>query len=1037
MQKFKFRFLQKQTKRFKFLFVLVFCSMSSLISAQTVSGVITDGDGSPLPGVSVVEKGTTNGVSSDFDGNYEITVADNATLVFSSIGFEAQEVAVEGRTVVNVSLDDDLESLDEVVIIGYGSQLKENLSGSVATVDTEALENIPQVSIDQLIQGRAAGVYVTSNSGQPGSSVSVRIRGVNTITGSSEPLYIIDGVPVSGESGGGSDLSPLAAINPSDIETVNILKDASATAIYGSRGSNGVVIITTKRGKTGKGAFTYDSFIAVQVPTNMIEVLDLPGYARLQNEMSNVYGTNPQIEFQQPDLLGPGTNWQQEIFSEALMQNHQISFSGGQDGTNYYVSASYLDQDGTVIGSAFDRTTIRANVNSKINDWITAGISMTASRTNERLTLNGQNNGIIGLSLANNPATAVYNPDGSFAGPETADEIANGIRNPIAEALSISNKLRRNRLLGNIYAQFKITDWLDFRTEFGGDFGNNLQSNFRPYFTYGALDGGVNQLTETRRNNDFWVIKNLLTFHNTFNDKHDLTVLLGQEAQESSYGGITAQDGDFVSNDVPILGTGNANDITSQYKGSSAISSYFSRAIYTFDNKYNVTASIRADGSSNFAEGNKWGYFPSISAAWSISKEGFMENVEAVQGIKIYGGYGEVGNQNIPGYAYGSKLRTVNTQLGTGFLIDNFANPDLVWESSTQVNVGVDMSFFDRRLSTTIEVYNKVSKDFLYQLAVTDFIVGGSSPGAITAPWVNLGEMVNKGVDLTVSYNTIGSGDFTWNSTLTFSHYKNEVTELLDDLKINTSVFIADNNENVTLTEVGKPLGLFYGYKVEGLFRTMSDIEGAPIQFGRPFQEGTAGTNWLGDIKYVDVNGDGVIDANDRTEIGNPHPDFTFGWQNSFNYKNWDLSIFMQGSYGNDIINLIGRDLTTASLLYRNQLPSVLDAWSISNPNGQSPRIAADDSQNKNISDRYIEDGSYLRIQNLMLGYNLPSGVLEKIGMNRMKLYGSIQNLYTFTNYSGYDPEVGSLNQNTLLMGVDYGRYPSPRTFTMGINLEF
>ncbi|AOW21557.1 SusC/RagA family TonB-linked outer membrane protein [Urechidicola croceus] len=1039
MQKFKFRNLQKQGKRLKFVLALFFCSLSAFMTAQTVSGVITDADGSPLPGVNVVEKGTSNGVSSDFDGNYQISVGQNATLVFSSLGFDTQEIQVAGKVVINVTMAEDLQSLDEVVVIGYGTQLKENLSGSVSTVDTEALENIPQVSIDQMIQGRAAGVTVTQNSGQPGSSVSVRIRGVNTISGSSEPLYIIDGVPVSGESSGGdnSGLSPLAAINPSDIESVNVLKDASATAIYGSRGSNGVVIITTKRGKSGKGTFAYDTFLAVQQPTNKIEVLDLPGYAVLQNEMSEVYGIEPSIEFLRPELLGKGTNWQDEIFDNALMQNHQISFSGGQDGTNYFVSAGYLDQEGTVIGSAFDRLTVRANVNTKLNDWITAGVSMTSSRTNEKLTLNGQNNGIIGLSLANNPATAVYNPDGSFAGPVTADEIANGIRNPIAEALSIDNRLVRNRVLGNIYLQFKLSDHLDFRTELGGDFGTNQQDNFQPTYTYGALDRGENQLNTRRENNDFWVIKNLLTYHNTFNDKHDFTVLFGQEAQQSSWGGIIAQDGDFVSNDVPILGTGNANDFTDQYKGSSALESYFSRMIYTFDRRFNITASIRADGSSKFAEGNKWGYFPSISGSWNFSNEKFMENVTSVQDIKIYGGYGEVGNQNIPNFAYGSRLNTENTGLGTAFSIANYANPDLTWESSTQINVGVDMAFFDRKLDVTVEGYKKISKDFLYQLAVTDFITGGASPGAITAPWVNLGEMVNKGVDLTIGYNTVSNNDFSWNSSLTLSHYKNEVTKLLDDLTINESVFIADNNENVTFTQEGEPLGLFYGYKVDGLFRTLDDIQGAPIQFNRPFQEGTSGTNWLGDIKFKDINGDGIIDANDRTEIGNPHPDFTFGFQNSLNYKNFDLSVFMQGSYGNDVINLIARDLTTVSLTYRNQLASVLDFWSIDNPNGNAPRIAADDTQNKNISDRYIEDGSYLRIQNVTLGYTLPSEILEKLGVSKLKFYGSIQNLHTFTNYSGYDPEVGSLNQNTLLTGVDYGRYPTPRTYTMGINIAF
>ncbi|MBJ2173549.1 TonB-dependent receptor [Aureibaculum sp. A20] len=1019
----------------RYYLVLLFGLISQLIIAQnSVSGVVSDPDGLPLPGVNIIEKGTLNGVSSDIDGNYVITVKKGATLVYSFIGFQNKEVKVDNKTVINISLIEDAQSLDEVVIIGYGSQLKEDISGSVATIDTEALETIPQVSIDQMMQGRAAGVSITTNSGQPGSSVSVRIRGVNSISGSSEPLYIIDGVPVSGDSGG--DTSPLASLNPSDIESVNILKDASATAIYGSRGSNGVVIITTKRGKNSKGTFNYSTFVAVQEPTNIIEVLDLPGYARLQNEINEIYGLNPVVSYLRPELLGPGTNWQQEIFDNAFMQNHQLSFSGGKEGINYFLSAGYTDQDGTVIGSAFDRVSIRSNINAKLNDKINVGMNLTASRTNEKLTLNGRTNGVIGLSLLNNPAIAVYNPDGSFAGPSLDDDYR--VENPIAKALSLSNDLRKNRILGNIYAEFKLSKNLTYRSEFGGDFGSNLNTQFTPRYSYGEIEIGTNTLSITNQHNDFWIIKNLLTYHNNFNDKHDFTLLVGTESQESSWGGVTSTDGDFVGNEVPILGTGDADDNSTQYKGSQALQSYFSRMIYSFDNKYSVTASIRADGSSKFSKGNKWGYFPSISGSWKISNESFMEDIAAIQDLKVYGGYGEVGNQNIPNFAYGSRLTPVNTGLGTGFLLTNFSNPDLTWESSTQANIGLDFSLLNSRLKTTIEVYNKVSKDFLYQYAATDFITGGSASGAIGAPWVNLGEMVNKGIDVTLSYSTDDDGDFSWNSALSVSHYKNEVTDLGNVPAINGTMNINyDGEQNITITRAGDPLGLFYGLEVEGLFRTVEDFEGAAIQYGRPFEDALFATTWLGDVKYKDQNNDGIIDDNDRTVIGNPHPDFTFGFQNSFRYKDFDLSLFLQGSYGNDVFNGIGRLLTSGNRTYTNQSPSVLDFWSVDNPDANSPRLARNDTRNIDISDRYIEDGSYLRIQNITLGYTLPSFFSKKAGLSKLKLYGSIQNLYTFTNYSGYDPEIGSYNQNPLLTGIDAGRYPSPRTYTIGVNVEF
>ena len=1020
----------------KLLFLLIFCTAAQMSQAQSrVTGFVTDNNGVPLLGVNVIEQNTSNGTTTDFDGNYAIiTTRVNAVLVFSFVGFVSQEITVSGPQELSISLQEDAAALDEVVVIGYGSQLQENITGSVSRITSESIENIPQVSVDQLMQGRAAGVNVTKNSGQPGAAVSVRIRGVNTITGSSEPLYIIDGVPTSGEAGA-EGLSPLSAINPNDIASINILKDASATAIYGSRGSNGVVLITTKKGKLGKGKLTYNTYLAVQRPTNKIEVMNLREYATLQNAIGSIYGLNAQVEFLRPELLGPGTDWQAEIFDDALQQNHELSFSGASEKINYFISSSYTDQEGTVIGSSFDRMTVRANVNADIKDWIKTGINVSASRTNDRITLNNASNGIISLSLLNNPARAVYNPDGSFAGPVTPEEIAFGIRNPIAEALNIHNSIERNRVFGNIFLELDLLETISFRTELGGDIGNNLADQFQPTFSYGALERGSNQVNLRRENSDYWILKNLLTYNNRFNDAHDLTVLLGQEIQESSWKGITAQDGDFVGNEFPVLGTGNAQDITSQYIGSSALESYFGRAIYSFDNRYNVTASFRADGSSKFAEGNKWGYFPSLSASWSLSNEAFMDGFETIENIKLYGGYGEVGNQNIPNFAYGVRLLPISTDLGTGFEFANFGNPDLTWESSTQTNLGLDFALFNNRFGATVEVYNKVSRDFLYQLAVTDFVTGGDSPGAITAPWVNLGEMVNKGIDLSLSYNTINSA-VKWSSALTLSRYKNEVTELLGDLVINGTLSLNDSDQNITRTQVGQPVGMFYGYQVEGLFRTTSDFEGAAVQFGRPFEDALFSTTWLGDVKFKDINGDGVINNDDRTVIGNPHPDFTFGFQNNLSYESFDLSVFLQGSYGNDVFNAVNRTLTAANSYYVNQAPSVLDYWSNDNPDATAPRLARNDTPNILISDRYIEDGSYLRIQNVTLGYTLQGAIAEKIGLGKLKIYGSVQNLFTFTNYSGYDPEVGTYNQNALLMGIDNGRYPSPRTFTLGLNVE-
>jgi len=1037
-----------------FYFALIFNLSAG--AQDVITGKVTDDNGVPIPGVNVLEKGTTNGVVTEFEGDYTITLQSSRTLVFSYVGFSTREFTLkEGQTELDVVLSETNESLEEVILIGYGSQLKENKSGSVSKIEPKDIKNIPQVSVDQLIQGRAAGVTVTQNSGQPGSAVSVRIRGVGSLTGSSEPLYIIDGVPISGDSrnisttgrpigstgigetGGNSDVSPLSNINPDDIETINVLKDASATAIYGSRGANGVVIITTKSGKSGKGKFSYSGNIAMQQPTNIIDVMDLPDYAILQNAIGEIYNLQEDVAFLRPELLGPGTNWQKEIFDSALMTNHQLSFSGGANDVNYFISGGVTDQEGIVIGSSFARANVRVNLDAQVNNWIKTGVNITAARTNEQLAFSGAENGIISLSLLNNPATAVYNPDGSFAGPVTDEEIAFGFRNPIAEALSVTNDLTRSTLLGNLYAEFKIIDNLIFRTEFGGNFNSNSNERFQAAFTYGAVDRGTNLLNLREENTDFWIIKNLITFNKTFNDLHYFTFLVGQELQQSSWKGVIAQDGDFVSNDLPILGTGNANDFTDQYQGSNALESYFTRVIYTFSNKYDVTASLRADGSSKFAKGNRWGYFPSLSAAWRISNEDFMSSFDAVQNIKLFGGYGVVGNQDIPNFAFGSRLNSIVTGIGTGFEFANFANEDLTWESSTQTNLGIDFSLFNSKLNATVEVYNKVSKDFLFQLAVTDLITGGTAPGAITAPWVNLGQMTNRGIDITLNYTNSNERALKVSSTLTFSKYRNNVDNLLGDLSIFGQVSLDGSNQIITRTRAGEPLGLFFGYKTDGLFRSVEDLEGAPVQFGRPFEDALFGTTWLGDVRFKDINNDGVIDTDDRTVIGNPHPDFTFGWQNSFSYKNFDLSLFIYGSYGNDVFNAVDRALTAGNRTFTNQLTSVLDFWSLDNPNGSQPRLARNDTPNINISDRYIEDGSFVRLQNITFGYNLPAQVVDKIGLNNFKVFIGAQNLITLTSYSGYDPEVGVLNQNPLLMGVDNGRYPTPRTFTFGVNLDF
>ncbi|MEH6659735.1 TonB-dependent receptor [Leeuwenhoekiella marinoflava] len=1045
----------------KMLTFAFLCLLSQVGWAQqiVVKGTVTDQNGTPLLGVNVIQKSTSNGTATDFDGNYQITAPQDGVLVFSFVGFETQEVKIEDRQTINVNMSEDSESLEEVVLIGYGTQQRQDVNGSVSSIEADEIENIPQVSIDQLMQGRAAGVTVSQNSGKPGSAVSVRIRGITSITGNNEPLYVIDGVPISGDSrntstsgrtaasdfggSGQTGTSPLAGLNPSDIESVDILKDASATAIYGSRGANGVVIIKTKNGSRNKeGSFKYNTYYALQEPQKLLDVMNLQTYARLQNALAVEYDTEPRVEFTTIENLGEGTDWQDEVFQQAILKSHQVSYSQGNEKINYLISGSYLDQEGTVIGSGFERMTVRTNVDGKLKDWLKVGSNLTASRTDERITLNSNRNGIVSLGLLQAPDVAVRNPDGTFAGPPDEPGAVEGSINPVALALERSNNLITYNVLGNFYSEFTLLEGLTFRNEIGGNLTFGTNSQFTPTYKWGRFVNENATLFEKREKSYFWIVKNYFNYSKTFNEIHNVSFLLGQEAQESSWEGIQAQGQGFVNNDIQTLN--NANSIVSYdaYQGSTSLSSYFGRANYSYNNKYSITATLRADGSSKFdPQGDKqWGYFPSFAGSWKVSSEPWMEGVnETIDNIRFKAGYGVVGNQGIPNYLYGSSLNNTPTGIGLGYLVNNIPNPDLKWEETRQTNLGLEFTLLDNRFNATIEVYNKNSKDFLYQLPLPVYLTGPDNYlGGISAPYVNLGEMNNKGIDVTLGYTTLKTKDFTWSTNINISYYKNEVTSLYNEsLEVLRSVTTGFLSSPITRTVEGEPIGQYWGYKVKGIFRTEEDLDGAPLQFGIPFSD-EQGDNSLGDIQYVDVNNDGVIDERDRTYIGNPHPDFTFGFTNSFSYKNFDLSVFLQGSVGNDLLNLTRKETVGLARLYTNQLDVAQDFYTPDNIESAFPRPRrGDDNQNLFISDRYVEDGSYLRIQNISLGYNIPKDISEKFYLSNLKIYGTIQNLYTFTNYSGYDPEVGSFNGDALQMGVDRGRYPSPRTFTLGLNVEF
>lgn len=1023
-----------------------------------IRGTVYDEKGTGLPGTSVSVKGTQTGTTTDGNGQFSINVPAGArVLVVSYIGMTTQEVTIGNRQSLEIRLVQASNVLNDVVVIGYGTQRRQDVNGAVSSVKAEDIANIPQTSVDQLLQGRAAGLTITQNSGQPGSSTSVRIRGITSLTGSSEPLYVIDGVPISGDANnqstsgrspvqnfngnGQSSVSPLSAINPNDIASIDVLKDASATAIYGNRAANGVIIITTKRGKNGTARIGYDGYVGVQSPSKFLKLMDLKQYGRLQNTLADAYGTPRRAEFADPSLLRPGTDWQREVFQSALMQNHQVSISGGKDGINYYVSGGYLNQNGTVIGSGFKRFTFRSNVDAQVKEWFKVGLTLTGSNTVDKVTLNDNVGGIVYLALQQSPDLVVRNTDGSFAGPPNDPTAVSSVINPVAQALSITNRLNRNNLNANIYNDIRFTKDLTLRSEVGVDLNYSDNIYFRPTYSWGRFVNPTASLNQRWQKGSFYIVKNYLTYTHAFNQKHNVTALLGHEVQGSSWNGIEASRSGFYSNDVKTLNLGEAATATnSEYKGSQSLESAYARGIYSYGDKYSLTATIRADRSSKFAQGQQVGYFPSFAASWRLTEEPFMANIKnTLEDVKIRVGYGAVGNQQISNYLYGSSLSASQTGLGTGFLIDRIANPNLKWESNTQFNAGVDVALLNNRINATLDVYNKLSKNFLYQLPLPAYLVGDANYlGGISSPYVNLGQMQNRGIDLTITSRNVVKPTFKWNTTLIFSQYRNSVKELSENFtEIINSVYTGFLNVPVTRTVVGQPIGQFYGYKVKGLFQTPEQLAAAPIQFGRPVTNSGTGT-WLGDVQYEDVNSDGKINELDRTIIGNPNPKFTFGLTNTFTYKAFDVSIFLQGTYGSKILNLTQRTVGGLSSLYTNQFASAANYWTPTNTNTNIPAPRSGiDNPNLFISDRFVEDGSYARIQNVNVSYNVPVSFINRVKLNRLKVYASVQNLYTFTKYSGYDPEVGAFNQNSLQMNVENGRYPLPRTVTVGVNAEF
>ncbi len=1033
-----------------------------------ITGLVTSSDGEPIPGVSIVVKGTTIGTVSDINGGFSLSVPEDATtLVFSFVGMLSQEVKIEGKSVINVIMQEDVQGLDEVVVVGYGTQKKANLTGSVATVSTDELVEVPAVNIVQRLQGRISGVTII-NSHTPGGGATVRVRGLGTIN-NNDPLYVIDGVPTK---------EGLSQLNPNDIESVTVLKDAASAAIYGAGGANGVIIVTTKRGKAGESNISFDARMGVSNVTKRFNLLNTREYGELLwleakndgvspgNQLYG-YGAAPDI----PEYILParaaagsaevdpslynydmdnlylimkankeGTNWNDEVLRAAMIQEYNLSVTGGSNDGGYAFSGGYMKEEGTLLNTGFERFSIRSNANTKLKNWLEVGESLGVVYTHAYGNQSDNSEGtVISQVYRMQPIIPVYDIMGNFAGTK-APSTGNG-QNPVAMLERDKNDYNNNiRAIGNIYAQADIVDGLKFKTLFGFDYRTGHYKDIfikNPEFSEAKPTDKLNEGSNVTRQ---WNWQNLLTYNKTFNDVHNVSVLLGTEAVAQVWQYMSAGRTTYFSTDPDymLLDSGEGDQTNNGKREDWSTVSYFGKVNYNYQGKYLMEATFRRDGSSRFGQNNRWGNFPAFSTGWRISEESFMEETRNwLEDLKLRAAWGQTGNSEIGNYNgfttfYTSNIHSYygldgsNTSTTAGFDSYAFGNPDAKWETTTTIDFGLDATMFNSALSVTFDWWQRKTSDMLF------IIPRAAVEGQARLPSVNIADMNNVGFDLSFIYrgDAVG-GDLKYTITANVSHYKNEITKLDGEEK----PFYRGRSERqmmYTAYNVGTSFPEFYGYKVEGIFQTQAEADAWPTAFG---SDGTY--NEPGRFKYADINNDGVIDGDDRTWIGSPHPDFTSGLTFDLEYKNWDLTAFFFTSYGNEIMNYVRRWTDYTNFQGNRSKDRLYKSWGspyLSN-NADAKLAKAEklnDKGNQQPSSHFVEDGSYLRMKNLQIGYSLPDKTLQKIGFKRVRLYLQATNLFTITKYSGLDPEI---NAGGVAMGIDRGAWPTPKQFLFGVNV--
>lgn len=1068
---------------------------SSLAFAQSkITGVVKDSTGEPIIGASVTIKGAQGvGAVTDIDGNFSLTVpSGKKQLLVSYIGFTPQTVDVNGKNTFTIVLKEDNQTLNEVVVVGYGTMKKSDLAGATGSMDEKKMKGSIITNLDQSLGGRVAGVTSMATSGAPGSSTSIRVRGQATINAGAEPLYVVDGVIWNNSNSSGSSVglgdalgngsvstvSPLSSLNPSDIVSMEVLKDASATAIYGAQGANGVVLITTKRGKAGEAKFTYDGMVAWQRQGKRIDMLNLREFAEYYNDMASQGMVYKDDRFSDPSVLGKGTNWQDAIFRTALQHQHQVSAQGGSEKIKYYVSGNYMDQDGTIIGSEFKRYGARVNLDSQLKSWLKLGLSATYSNTDQRLLKADQEDGVITYALTTRPDTPIYDINGGYTSISQQ-----GVSNPNPVALALMDDIlyNQNLLTGNVFAEVTPIKNLVWHTEVGYSFNWDRGEVFKPTVDLGSWTRTKNYNSIQKSTGSFVQFKNYLTYNGSFG-KHSFTAMLGQECWKSKWDSARTEAQDLPTNTVhnPSLGDPSTFKINNGF-GTSAMASFFTRETYNFDDRYLLTYTFRRDGSSNFGPDNRWGSFHSVAGAWRFSNETFVRNVAGkwLSNGKLRIGWGQTGNANIGGGKWSSDMSSIGTGLGTSYRPLRIANLDVHWEKQEQTNIGLDLGLFHDKLGITVDVYKKVSNDMLMPMQLPSYMgTSGNTSSALAAPFGNFGSIENKGLEITINAHPISTKNFSWDSEFEISWNKNKLTKLSGTSSA-AILGVGQWNDVVSKSDVGQPLFQFFGYVIDGVYTSYEDIENSPkpVSYGGSNGYNKYNTVWVGDVKYKDISGpdgvpDGKIDENDRTYIGNPMPKYTFGWTNTFRYKDFDLSIFVNGSVGNKVYNYIRMKLDNMKSVWANQAATVINRSQITpinpnkdysngylghnattvyhwyddidnvqvlNPTNIPAAHLNDPNENSRVSDRYIEDGSYLRIKNITLGYTFPKQWIKNLGLENVRLSCNIQNLWTITGYKGYDPEIGAStsDMNGYVYGLDNGRYPSPTVYSFGLNVTF